>query len=293
MDNRKNRMPECSTSPLSELTKEILTITDEITNTSLELRVDFSSPSPDTYGTLIRKVDTKFGLHGDTFRLKNVEGNTLYPRCLEHMNELQCKSLAEIGIKGDDKLVIVRTWHANSQADLCQDSTVTMTNKMNQTEPDNSTDLIRVHMVPSGRARNDYDREAKIMAKYGYTVPSEREWYEANEFDIYVRQYYRIIDLSDEFKRVSLNGSTIHWTYKGKTFSEEDTTTLTTEGISDGSVIEYFLECLPLECWRRAGVRETIRSTRTIGVQTVAKPAVQYPPAQPPPPVNNPPPAKT
>ena len=31
----------------------------------------------------------------------------------------------------------------------------------------------------------------------------------------------------------------------------------------------------------------------TIRVQTVAKPAVQYPPVQPPPPVNNPPPAKT
>ena len=31
-------------------------------------------------------------------------------------------------------------------------------------------DLIRVHMVPSGRARNDYDRKAKIMAKYFYSA---------------------------------------------------------------------------------------------------------------------------
>ena len=92
-----------------------------------------------------------------------------------------------------------------------------------------------------------------------------------------MRQYYRIIDLSDEFRRVSNNEDNTYlpiiWEYKGKTFSEEDTTALTTVGIADGFVIEFCFG-LPL---KGAGKSEKLFSSRTIGVQTVAKPAEQYP----------------
>ena len=293
MENRTNRISKSSTPRFSERKIEVLTITDEITNTSLEIRVNFSSPFPDRYNTLIREVYEKFGLHGDTFQLRNVRENTLYPRCLEYMTDLQYKPLAEMGIYGGDKLVIVRILQVNSPSGVCQESPMNVADKMNQTEPDNSTDLIRVHMFPSERVWN---KKKAFDIHFGLTVPNETEWYKANEFDIYVRQYYRIIDLSDEFRRVYRNqqrpSNTIwKWKYKGETFSAEDTTTLTTVGISDGSEIQFEYDLsIPLNC---AGDSENLFSSRTIGVQTVAKPAVQYPPVQPPPPVHNPPPAKT
>ena len=265
--------------------KKTITITDEITDTSFEVIV-FRDKLPDMYGVLIREVYKQFGLRGDTFRLQNVRDDTLYPRCLDHMFELRQTPLAEMGIKGDDKLLIVRTWQASSPSGFCQDSPVNVADKINQTEPDNSTDLFGVHTVPIAREREWYGRKGLAMS-FGRTFPRER----ANEFDIYVRQYFRIIDLSDEFRRVSLNDhrTPIMWNYKGKTFRGGDTNTLTTVGISDGSVIEYYLGQIPED----AGKSENLFSNKTIGVQTVAKPAVQYPRVQPPPPVHNPPPAKT
>ena len=271
-------MSDISLTQLTDNMKRI-TLTDKITNTSLEVRVfrDFSYEQfPDMYGVLIHEVENKIGLQGDTFRLKNVRDNTLYPRCLDHMFELRRKPLTEMGIKGDDHLEIVRIWQANSPSGLCQNPMVTVADKINQTEKDDSNDLIRIRAVPS--EHGEYKR------------------YNRKEYDVYVRKYYRIIDLSDEFRRVSRNEGkaaySILWQYKGNTYEGNDTTALTIVGISDGSAIEYSFS-VKYSISRSAGDPGKPYSSRSIGVQTVAKPAVQYPPVQPPPPVNNPPPAKT
>ena len=263
---------------------ETVKITDEISNTTLEVTVDFSRRNRNKYSILLYEVYKKLGLHMNCFQLCNVRNNRLYPMCMDYMIELLHKPLAEMDIKADDTLLIVRKQPTTSPSADCQGSSVSVANKMTQAEPE---ELIRIRMTPMSRGK-----------------------YDVGELDVYVRKQGRIRDVFDELKKddqyFSRNSGFrlvhVYMEYKGEKLNEDDTTCLASAGIFDGAVVKYDMNIIYLTspkfgCYLNKSERifagEPSLSIRSVGVQTVAIPVVQYPLVQPPPPVNNPPPAKT
>ena len=140
-------MSEQPSSSSTEPTEDTVTIRDELSKISFEVKVDDSLYRyiPD-YAILLNAVCSKIGLHGDTFQLRNLRINKLYPRCLDHMSELQHSGLKLMDIKGGDQLLIVRMGQCASLSDFCRDAQVTVASKSTQTEPDESRDVIRIQL---------------------------------------------------------------------------------------------------------------------------------------------------
>ena len=125
-------------------------------------------------------------------------------------------------------------------------------------------------------------------------------YYKEKEFEVFARLDDKIINFTEKVLREERRNKGypqyVKWNFEGKVFWGNHSSTIAGIGLYHEAVIRG--KFLGDEPYAGEVERPTGRfSTRSLGVQTVAKPDVQYPllPHLPPPPpmVNDPPPAKT
>ena len=119
-----------------------------------------------------------------------------------------------------------------------------------------------------------------------------------------VSLHYDVYDLKQEFWRAIgyKQGYCVKLQYHRRQLDDYKymCPSLASIGITDGAVVDYHIYEVVDTRISLPFVTESVRlftsepsfSAKSIGVQALARPDVQYPPVQPPPPVNNPPPAK-
>ena len=280
-----------------------ITIKEDSTNTSREIGLTRNIQD------LIRYVCREFGLYADGFQLRRLRGNKLYPKFLDHMFEPFFWSSELSDIIAGDIFYVQHIQEPDVSVRLGKEAYKTV-----QTEEITNDDpWIKVYVNVVEYLDDDYDDEEDEVDYDNVNDfdnddadDDEDDGYEINYdvddddaasyglYDIYVRLHDRIVDLTLEYIRhsdVETNQdlSNIKWIFADKTFKGNDTSVLADVGIKDNTVISC-----AVEGFDEGGLTDKVSvRTRSIGVQTVAKPAVHYPPVQPPPPVNDPPPSKT
>ena len=191
----------------------IITISDELSGTSKQKKFMGCSG----YHRLAVFVCDEFGLKcDDSFVLRRLRGNKIYPQCLEYMEESGHPTLEEMDIRSNDYFIIQH-----------------LDNK------------------PLIKDRNS-ECDEKLLTKQADKILQTKE---TNNAYMYVPINYNKV---------------IESIFRNENEEEE----------------------------AQGYVEERIFSTRSIGVQSVAKPTVLYPPVNPPPPpppppVKDPPSAKT